>query len=143
MRDQTGTAVHHFPGCVVMFVPGCKRSDSDTGVDDEHAKERFEIGDGLAPDLFECVSHRVGRELRQLDFGDSSHPVSAGTEVHGGWRCSDLELAVVLPYVQNLTRFEAQAIPERLGDHNTPGAVDGSFHGRRLPSSVAPPLAAG
>lgn len=61
--------------------------------------------------------------------------MGATLEAHRGGRYSELQPPVLAKGdVELLTPVQAKGVPEWLGDNQSPGAVDGSFHGITLPS---------
>jgi hypothetical protein len=66
--------------------------------------------------------------------------------VHGRRRYLDLDSTVDGRQLDLLASVERQLLPDRLWDHDAPGRINGSSHGRIIPSSLpstalrAPPL---
>lgn len=80
----------------------------------------------------QCVAHRFGGQYGHLGIGHGNHAIAPIHQSHRGRRRHDLEPPVPLGYLENLTRRQAKGLPERLGNDNAAGRVNG----RSVPQST-------
>ena len=81
----------------------------------------------------------VSGQQRQFLLRYSHRPLAPLLQVHRRGRDLDLESAVTSPDLEGLAGLQAQGLPERLGDHDPPCAIDPGPHGTNDATEMALP----
>src|SRR5437867_4256580 len=91
----------------------------------------------LPPYALQRVAHLLGGERRQLGYRNRHQPLAPLLELHGSRSDLDFQPAVASPDLERLAGFQSKSLSQRLGDDDSPCAIDDSPHGTHYATKMA------